>query len=94
VTVPPAVVALPADDFQAFGWTPEAWRRDFPTIRWDSLPQERLGRDTVQAACATAAESPEAARRGFMVAMAWGYGNTGHGRSRVRKVIDQSDAPS
>jgi hypothetical protein len=74
-------------------WPREYWTAAFPsrTATFIALP-DRLDRTAVRRACVNAAVSPADAERAFLAVMAWGYGRTGYGPFRVRRVLATASA--
>lgn len=76
-------------------WPKGEWIREFPAQGqlFTSLP-DRLDRAAVRGVCANAGHDDLAAERGFLAAMAWGFGNRGFGRYRTRRMLTHTRASS
>lgn len=72
-------------------WSRAAWQSAFPQYAdyLVSLP-ERVTRSDVIERCRDAHGSPEAAVRGFLAAMVWGYGPVGYGPYRTARVLSEN----
>jgi hypothetical protein len=99
MTRPPAAVVRVVGAWQAHGrprqpatrWPRKRWLVAFPeSSRELTLLPDYLDRATVRAACLGAPSSPAAARRAFLVVMAWGYGTVGFGPWRTARILQES----
>lgn len=76
-----------------FPWPRAAWVASFPEIDATTIDlPELIGRGDVRRRAQQADREPEAARRSFIIAMAWGYGAQGYGRFRTARVLDDPAA--
>lgn len=75
-------------------WHRRDWLADYPAHSdlFEEMPV-LLDRAAVQAACADAGADGPAAERAFFAVMAWGFGNRGYGRHRVREILANTPAP-
>ena len=75
-------------------WPQHDWIREFPelAVMLNAMPNP-LSREDVRKTVQTIPSGEEGAVAAFVVCMAWGYGRTGYGRARTRKILaDTSDA--
>jgi len=72
-------------------WPQNGWIEDFPEFDdlLAALPNP-LGREDVRACVSSLPRGEEGAVAAFVACMAWGYGRTGYGRSRTRKVLESN----
>jgi len=76
---------------QGSNWSLRPWQLTFPerSEYLASLPNP-IGRADAIAACREAPDGPEAAVRGFLAAMIWGYGKVGYGPYRTAHVLSDT----
>lgn len=76
-------------------WPKSEWMEEFPDLApMLSVMSNPLSRDAVRDTVRRLPNNEAGAIAAFVACMAWGYGRTGYGRSRTKKVLESNhDAP-